>query len=470
MPIQHLPGDVVVEIAECLPSKRDQSSMARISTHFLSLVRPVLFSSICLPKVLEDQRDDWFDDPDFEEVYRLTTIGYDLNPRDYKTFVSFLASAPHLATFVRNLTLWESPLNPLDPRVELGALNLELLHSMISKLPSLRTLWLHNVQFKKANTLVPYRHNSIDRLVISCPANRPWDVTKPASLFSHIHTLSPFSSGNRWQPIPTNEGPDGTEPFAVDLQVSNLHVNSPYWGPDVWRINGPDSWVDPILSIMPWPNGQTWGIEVWTDMLRKTPTPKILQSFSLHCDTFTATCTPSSTTFDFLREAAWTLTHLTFGTGFYGPNIPYNQWAYHKFDSAEMRTRLAPLTSLRSITLKFHAFDSTQSNTSLDIVSGTFAVMVSLLASFPPCVRRITFSFADAKFDVLRHPGHPGLLPRSESWCWSDLNLRQIVPLLQRYTQLEAVIFEGAEGSRQEDKERILNDLPEIRGLVQFAV
>lgn len=49
------------------------------------------------------------------------------------------------------------------------------------------------------------------------------------------------------------------------------------------------------------------------------------------------------------------------------------------------------------------------------------------------------------------------------------MNLRLLVPLLQRYEELEAVVFQGADEMRAEEKERILNDLPEFRDLIQFV-
>lgn len=128
-----------------------------------------------------------------------------------------------------------------------------------------------------------------------------------------------------------------------------------------------------------------------------------------------------------------------------------------------MRTRLAPLTSLHSLTLMFQLFTS-KTSPEFDFLCQTFERMIPILASFPPCLRRITFSFVHPKLQEAVDFTGP-------SWqlSWLDMNLRLLVPLLQRYEELEAVVFQGADEMRAEEKERILNDLPEFRDLIQFV-
>ena len=176
--------------------------------------------------------------------------------------------------------------------------------------------------------------------------------------------------------------------------------------------------------------------------------------------------------FDFLQEAASTLTHVTFGASHIekgGPadGLDDDQYAYRHFDSDEMRRRLAPLTSLRSITLKFE-FHSTGFNPGLYPRSDVFAHMILVLASFPLCLRRITLSFANPTYDLKLSPGVAYATPHGGSWLWPELNLRQLVPLLRRYEQLEAVVFVGVDGMTAEERKRILNDLPELTRIIRF--
>lgn len=93
--------------------------------------------------------------------------------------------------------------------------------------------------------------------------------------------------------------------------------------------------------------------------------------------------------------------------------------------------------------------------------------MIPILAAFPSCLRHITFSFAP--------PGRPkpGVYRQADittaSWLGPWLRLRPLGPLLKRYYQLETVAFEGYVELKAEEKERILNDLPEFRNLIRFV-
>ncbi|KAF7793321.1 hypothetical protein EIP86_004433 [Pleurotus ostreatoroseus] len=153
--------------------------------------------------------------------------------------------------------------------------------------------------------------------------------------------------------------------------------------------------------------------------------------------------------FNLLRQAAPTLTHLTLGTGYYKRNVPRERHAYRDFDSQEMRTCLAPLTALRTLTLKFEFHDPLWQGAGYWSPAETFAHMVLILASFPLCLRRIVLSFADVKPTGLYHPK---FRLWSGSWLWSELDLRLLVPLIGRYEHLEAVVFEGTQGATPEEQ------------------
>lgn len=443
MPFQSLPRELVGEILGLLPSKKDQSSSALVSTQFLALARPILFSSIRLPKVLLDH------------AFR-SDISADTNPRDYKDFVSFLVSSPEISHHIRDLTLWEYALEDDSPdsieSYELGALSIELMDDILSNLPSLQSLWLHGVTFKISDTPVPYRHHSIDRLIITRPLGIS-DVMKPLAFFSHVRELSLLWVQDSGEPSAsfeqTLQSHDLSQVFSDDLQVSEIRISS-----------------------------KEWDLELWAEMFLRTSTPKVLRSISIHCDMFSNGAHTSSKLFELMCKAAPTLTHITLGETqrkqfkLNGYVIAYNdpRCAYHHFDSEAMRTRLAPLTSLRSLTFEFKFYEPGRrfSNTPYPRAE-VFARMVRLLAAFPPCVRRVTLSFAHPDPVFLSDSGVLYDDLRWGSWVWPDIDLRLLVPLLRRYERLEAVVFEGVERTTVEEKERILTDLPEFSKLIQFV-
>lgn len=320
MPIQSLPCELLGEIIELLPSKKDQASAALVSTHFHALACPILVSNIRLPKVLLDH------------AFSLD-ITADTNPRDYRDFVSFLISSPEISRHIRDLTLWEYALEPTPNPIrslELGAFNVELLYRMLANLPSLRSLWLHGVTFKVSDTSIPYQTDSIDRLIITRPLGIS-DVMKPLAFFSQIRELSllwALDSGDFLESFEQIlKKHDLSRVFSDDLQVSNIRINS-----------------------------RDWDLKFWAEMFLRTSTPTVLRSISIHCNMFSDDAFTSSKVFDLMCKAAPTLTHITLGEtqrrklklGKHA--IAYNdrRCAYHQFDSDQMRARLAPLTSLRS--------------------------------------------------------------------------------------------------------------------------
>ncbi|KAF7791132.1 hypothetical protein EIP86_002143 [Pleurotus ostreatoroseus] len=327
MPIQSLPLEIEEMIIKSLPSKNDLSSLSRVSPNFLNLVRPRLFADIRLPKNFED--------------HVSTSGGPEVaeHPRGYKDFVTFLTSTPDLARFIRQLTLW----GPLDRNASWsssGSLDRELLVDIISKLPSLRTLWLHGVVFKRSDAAVQHKRESIDRLIISC--TRLWEFMVPMELFTRIEDLVLLScpigneiwdEGNTFDQTLVNYGI--SKVFSRQLQASSIYIDCYF----------------------------SWDIEHWIEMFRKTPTSKVLRSFGVRCAHLTSDCHVTSTMFDFLHEAASTLTHLTLGAS---------------------HTR-----------------------------------------------------------------------KRAEEEEWEE--------------ELEAVVFEGIEGTTAEEKARILKDLPELREVIQFS-
>ncbi len=358
------------------------------------------------------------------------------DPSSYTDLVFFLTSTPQLAFFIHSLTLWGNP--PEADVLAVAPMEVEVLNGILSALPSLRTLCLHNVKFTSSNIAVPYRYDSINRLILSS-TTQPYDVMKPLAFFSHIHELE-LELARSWErPALT---PLSFEEICLwwhisnivptHVQVSSIHLKGPFYRP--------------IL-----------------EMFRRTRTPHPrLRSFSIHNTDIINYCYPSSSLLDFLCESAPILTHITLGTGY--PSPFQIGRAYHEFDSQEMRTRLAPLTSLLSLTLKVYSETMGLSATNIELLTcqETFARMMPLLASFPPSLRRITFSFAHPKPWV--HSRFTGA-----SWLSPDLDLRPLVPLLQRYKQLEIIAFEGNDDMKVEEKERVLNDLLELRNLIRFV-
>ncbi|KAF7796967.1 hypothetical protein EIP86_008155 [Pleurotus ostreatoroseus] len=322
---------------------------------------------------------------------------------------------------------------------------------MVSNLPSLQTLWVHSVPFKRCDTALLNKLEGIKRLIISC--SDLWAFMVPMESFSHIGELLLLSCHIGKEPW--DEG-DTFEQTLVKYSIANVFSR---------RLRASSIYIRCYYS---------WDIEDWIEMFRNTPTSQALQSFGVHCMHFTSECHVSSSMFDFLHDAAATLTHLTLGAshvkkrdGEHG-YLPDEQYAYHKFDSDEMRARLAPLTSLRSVTLQFD-FHTTGFNPDVYPRADVFAHMVPLLASFPPCLQQVTLSFANPAYDLNISTGHAHSSPHGGSWVWPELDLRPLVLLLQRYEQLEAVVFEGAEGTTAEERTRILYDLPELRGVIQFG-
>lgn len=375
MSIQSLPPEIVKLVIESLASKKDLSSLSLASSHFLSLARPVLFSSIRLPKSLEDHG--------FRSAVKDMDPEFDCNVRDYKGFIVFLTKFPHLALYVRDLTLWEGPLDHHGgPSYILTPLSLNFLHWMLSKLPSLRSLWLHMIRFKSVETPVPHRCNSIDRVVISCPLSA-YDVLKPLALFTRIQDLSLTSLYDLTRAPPGTTFEQKLARYNLsrsdldDLQIAKIHLHS-------------ESCI---------------ALDFWAAVFQQTLTPNLLRSFSVSCDRFTTAVRPSSAIFDLLRGAAATLAHITLGashtkqrlrTGYFIEDLHDDQCAYHEFDLQEMRTGLTALTSLRSLTLKFQFHPPERSLDDLDVLSPyeAFTRMAPILASFPTCLERITFSFA----------------------------------------------------------------------------
>lgn len=264
MPIQALPLEIVTAVVECVPSKKDLSSISLVSTYFLPLARPFLFSSICLPKL---------------ELYKSRSLQRYFQQRssdlsDYRDFIALLTSAPHLAFFIRTLIIWGCA-------TELGP---ALLSDMLSILPSLRTLWLRGVTFPRINTSVPYRYPNIDRLILF---DSPWATMETLALFSHIHELE-IDVDSSWM-------------------YSGLYHQIYQW----WTTPKTLPEVSTIrLQCV------SEAMNAWSNLFMQTHIPKTLQSFSIHCDLFTTHGHPSSKLFDLLREAASTLTHLSIGTSF----------------------------------------------------------------------------------------------------------------------------------------------------------
>lgn len=234
MPIQSLPSEIVLAIIESIPLKNDLSSISLTSTYFLSLARPILFSNILFPRV------------PWREVSRTRRPAESLepsarnescDPSSYTDLVFFLTSTPQLAFFIHSLTLWGNP--PEADVLAVAPMEVEVFNGILSALPSLRTLCLHNVKFTSSNIAVPYRYDSINRLILSS-TTQPYDVMKPLAFFSHIHELE-LELARSWErPALT---PLSFEEICLwwhisnivptHVQVSSIHLKGPFYRPTI---------------------------------------------------------------------------------------------------------------------------------------------------------------------------------------------------------------------------------------------
>ncbi|KAJ3555571.1 hypothetical protein NM688_g2503 [Phlebia brevispora] len=427
MPIDTLPHEIITKILRKLARKQDLSSVAQVSSYFLVSARPLLFSDL-----------------------RLSVHPHGATDR-YDAFITLLSSSPAICDLIHNLTVERQNYERQWMSISLY-ISFEALGTILSRMQKLKSLCLRGVRlyWNDRPSDILHAQHTLSRLSLiestqesdTAPLLEMFRSIGELTIINEFHTGRMFEWQEQNQSLEAFDDIFGTS-IAPHVEVSSLRIDS-----------------------------NTTNTAFFTQLLLRTRVTHTLTSFDFLCDLLPMELPSSSLIFDFLKEVGPRLQRLTLSTGDRGRMYH----TYIKLTPADvqadyasdvMRAKLSALTGLQSVAIRL--VHRERSGPDYDEEAPWFCSLMTLLASFPTSVRRVELSFCNMQFATTRYLAYQaGLGP---FWTSKQIDLHALQPMLQRYTDLEAVVFHSSNGMESAEKRRITSELPELArsGLIQFA-
>lgn len=207
----------------------------------------------------------------------------------------------------------------------------------------------------------------------------------------------------------------------------------------------------------------------YCEIIRRTSTTALV-SFTDRSMTLTNELVDSNIV-DLLRESGGNLAHITFiieDVPWRSPTIPDLIRAHDHFSSDEMRSSMVALSALRSLTLRL-GISRDIGWSSNGTRAALWSVLIAMLHSFPPIVRRIEITL----FYVTPSPGDRSFpYDNMPVWCIPEFDLRALGSCMQRFSELRSVVIAGTVELIFAEKQRVVDELAEFasRGILMFGM